>query len=69
MNKIVIPQWFRKERPDEASFLDIINVALEDMPNISLADFAKTIHGVLFEESMERIKQAEAKQFGNGEHL
>ena len=67
MNKITIPQWLRNEKPDEAHFLEIINVALEDMPGISLADFAKTIHDVLYEESMERLKRIEARQFGNGE--
>ncbi len=67
MNKITIPQWLRKEKPDDAHFLEIINVALEEIPNISLADFAKTIHDVLYEESMERLKRAEAKQFRNGE--
>lgn len=62
--KIVIPNWLRKESPITAGFCELINSALIDNPKMSLADFAQNLSEVNVENTIERMKKAEEKQFG-----
>ena len=65
--KIVIPQWLRDESPMCAGFCDVINAALEENPEMSLAEFAANLSQANIEDSLMRLKKAEQKQFANAE--
>lgn len=64
ITKIVIPKWLRTESPICAGFCDLVNAALEEKPNLTLADFAQSLSETNMEMSMERIQKVERKQFG-----
>lgn len=65
--KIVIPYWMRQESPICAGFCDVINEALEENPEMSLAEFAANLSQVNIEGSLERLEKAEKQQFGDAE--
>ena len=67
MEKIVIPLWLKRESPITAGFCGLINDALENSPNMSLAQFAEQLSVANVEESIKRIQRAENKQFGTEE--
>ena len=62
--KIVIPEWLKRESPTTASFCELINVVLENNPNMPLAAFAEQLSESNVEQSFERIQRAEKRQFG-----
>lgn len=63
MEKIVIPNFLREETPILAGVCDVINVALEQNPEMSLKEFAKAISEANQEKARERLEQAIERQF------
>ena len=61
---ISISEEFKRAQPQVAEFCGIINQALEERPDMTLAEFAKIIESVHREMRYERIVEAERKQFG-----
>ncbi len=62
--KITIPDWLKSKNPVTAEFCEIINEALKNRPNMSLAEFAEQIDKVHKERALQRLQDAEAAQFG-----
>lgn len=63
-NFIIIPSWIKEEKPTIAKFCELINNALEQNPNMSLAQFAQVISKINIEKTIQRVQRAEEKQFG-----
>ena len=61
--KIVIPRWFKRECPILAGVCEMINIALADNPQISLAEFAQELSKANVEKSIERMESVEREQF------
>ena len=61
---ISISEEFKQKNPKVAEFCGIINQALEECPDMTLAEFAGVIESVHREERLARIIAAEKKQFG-----
>ena len=61
---ISILEEMKVKRPTTAAFCELINHALEKVPDMTLAEFAKSIEQAHYEERLERIIAAEKKQFG-----
>lgn len=59
---VVIPPWFWKERRPMAEFCEMINVALETNPEMTLVEFAKLISDFNIEESYHRLVAIVNKQ-------
>ncbi len=69
MEKIVIPNFLREETPILAGVCDVINVALEQNPEMSLKEFAKAISEANQEKARERLEKAIERQFmGEGKN-
>ena len=61
---ITIPKWLKEETPVIAGFCEMINEALQNRPNLSLAEFAKQIDEANVKESYKRLQAVIAAQFG-----
>ena len=61
---ISISEEFKTTNPKVAEFCGIINQALEEKPDMTLAEFAGVIERVHYEQRLERITNAIKKQFG-----
>ena len=61
--RIIIPNFLRRETPILAGVCDMINVALEENPNMSLEEFAKELSAVNQEKARERLEKAIERQF------
>lgn len=64
---ISISEEFKLKNPKVAEFCGIINQALAESPNMTLAQFAGIIERVHYEKRLVRIIAAEKKQFGADE--
>lgn len=62
--KITIPQWMKDELPINAGFCELVNMALDENPNMTLAEFAKSLDELNKEETLERVINAELEQLG-----
>lgn len=62
-DKILIPEWLKKEVPVYAEFCAVINEELKGNPNLSLAEFAERINNLTIEIAYNRIKAAVNAQF------
>jgi hypothetical protein len=60
--KILIPEWLKKENPICAGFCEMINEALQNRPNMSLAEFAEQLHEENVSESYRRLQAVVNKQ-------
>lgn len=65
---VKIPTWMKKDAPMCAEFCEIINLALSQNPNMSLAAFAEQLSQANVEKTYERLLKAEKEQLygGNG---
>ena len=61
---ISISEEMRIKRPFTTEFCEVINQALSENPNMSLAEFAEGIEEVHKEERRDRLIEAEKRQFG-----
>ena len=64
---VKIPAWMKRDAPMCAEFCEIINLALESNPNMSLAEFAEQINQANVEKAYEILIKAEAQQIYGGE--
>ena len=62
-----IPNWMKKDAPMCAEFCELINAALENNPNMSLAAFAEQLSQANVEKTYERLLKAEKEQLYGGE--
>ncbi|MBQ9113878.1 MAG: hypothetical protein IJY05_03040 [Clostridia bacterium] len=60
---ISIPNFMYDEAPILAGVCEIINVALEQNPDMSLAEFARVISEANQEKACERLEKAIERQF------
>ena len=63
---ILIPSFMKEETPIAAGFCEIVNAALKENPNMSLAEFAQGLNEVNKERALERLQKAIEKQFKGG---
>lgn len=63
ITQIRVPDWMKREKPSTAEFCELINFALQGNPNMSLAEFAKTLDEENVRATYERIVAAEKAQF------
>lgn len=61
---ISISEEMRIKHPFTTGFCEVINQALLENPNMSLAEFAEGVEEVHKEERRERLIEAEKRQFG-----
>ena len=61
---ISISEEFKLKNPNVAEFCGIINQALEENPDMTLAEFAGVIESVHREERYKRLDAVIKKQFG-----
>lgn len=64
---ITIHNWIKRERPIVAEFCELINSALQNKPNMSLAEFAVQLDEANKETTYARLLKAEKEQFGRTE--
>ena len=62
MKQIKIYEWQRKETPLCAGFCEMVNEALRDNPNMSLAEFAEELDAANKRATFERLIKAERRQ-------
>ena len=60
--QITISKWLKEENPVIAGFCQMINDALKDRPNLSLAEFAEQIDKVNKEYDLKRLQAIEKAQ-------
>ena len=66
---ISVPQWMKQETPLIAQFCELVNFALESDPTMSLAAFAKILHGENVRATDKRLEAVEERQFGTDEEV
>ena len=67
MNNISVSEEMKINTPMVAAFCELINYALSEHPDMTLAEFAGVIESVHREDRYERLVAAERKQFGGNE--
>ena len=60
---IVVPGWMKEETPIVASFCELVNFALEDNPDMTLAEFAEKLNDANMSAALERLEAVEKRQF------
>lgn len=63
---ILVPGWMKEETPIVASFCELVNFALEDNPDMTLAEFAEKLNAANISAALERLEAVEERQFEEG---
>ena len=64
---VKIPAWMKRDALMCAELCEIINLALESNPNMSLSEFAEQLSQANVEKTYEILLTAERKQIYGGE--
>ena len=64
-DKILIPDWLRKEFPSVAVICEVMNEALKEHPDMSLAEFAEGLNDTHIRETYRRVSEAVKRQFND----
>ena len=57
VDKIKIPHWLKVTHPLNAMWLENINLALQENPNMSLAEYAELLNEVVFKKAYKRLTE------------